>query len=185
MRRRSIASLASSAALGLALAPLPAAASLIGDVVTVRLGYILPGETDFVELKSTDILIAVGTSDATNVYPIPSFPHIFDAEAFSFSITQSSTGWGEPFEFNGYRVEGLDFVGEPDRIITGVSFTSTNPDFTADRISFGDHEVFLDFQALSTPSVTISLQTTLIPEPATALLLGAGLLAFAGARRRA
>jgi len=169
--------------LALAVAPVSAGATLIGDTVTVRFGT--DSGAGFSELSSVDIVVAAGTSDATMVGGSGSFPHIFDAEASSFTLTQASTGWGEPFVFNGYVVDSLDWVGMPGGFIGDISFTTNVAGLTDDRVTFTDHAVLIDFQGLSVNNGFITVELTAIPEPSTALLLGAGVLVLAAARCRA
>jgi hypothetical protein len=103
---------------------------------------------------------------------------------FTFDWTASFSSGGT---FNGVHIE--DTTGTiPD--LTSVTLnanpgTTLPPGYGASRVTWDANNIYVDFRGVSAgPSHTVRLDLTAIPEPATALLLAAGLVGLLAAGRR-
>ncbi len=160
---------------GLALASPEAAASLIGDEVSVSSTY-----SGFYFSSPTATVVAgpVESYLGFNVYPY-TMPINVEANSINF-------GSGGAFEFASgisVTVSDLDFAGAPGGI-TGISVTGADPS----RFSYTAHSVTFDFGGLYTGSInaTVTFDTTVrtaIPEPGSLLVFSGGLVGLLGLRR--
>jgi hypothetical protein len=86
----------------------------------------------------------------------------------------------------GLSLTDLDWVDDPDAVITGLTVTSGNPD-VFEMLTFGDHSIMIEWDSLGVfddnetlESWTFAITTSghsdpVVPEPATLTLLGIGL----------
>jgi hypothetical protein len=174
----------------IALQPLPATASLLGDDIEVGCLYI--GSTGTVNLcPHTQTTVVAGTSDV--VFPYLNWP--LNPEAFSILMTASPNNFicerGPPDGclFNGLFIGDLNFGLDGD--LVDVTLQTNFPGLTQSRVAFGSDFVSVDFGGLICPLsacsgtfVNLLFTTAPVSEPATLALFG---IAFAGlglSRRR-
>ena len=121
----------------------------------------------------------------------------FDFTDFSLTISLTSAiGNGAQFKFDDYGT--LKFTGFDDKI-TKLTLSEVSPTFSGSLVSnytFADHSISLDFSKVTAQNKNSTLVFNIntasdpiapgasVPEPASAALLGLGLLAVATARRK-
>jgi len=122
---------------------------------------------------SVPIVVEQGPGDLTQIGGTPDFPIDIDVEASSFMISIASTGFSD-LSFNGVVVSDLDWFDRPGLSVADVFVESNIAGFTPDRVTFGPHEVLVNFSALSVNDgvATVALQ---VPEPASTLAGAASL----------
>jgi hypothetical protein len=120
----------------------------------------------------------------------PFFGPSFDLSDTTILITHAATGHSSG-TFNGYAF--FDVLSAIDDIV-GVDILSDNSGFFSgnpSRVFFDANNVFVNFESLSfigvaNPQIVLGVRfaNNQVPEPETLLLVGLGLLAIAGARRK-
>ena len=174
-------------------------ATFIGDDVMVE--HRVEGSTPFPwDWKNTTA--AIGNEDRVEISA-----HTDNQATYGVDIESSSiwvdflreTNFTAGQLFHGLYVSDLDWLGGDGFIISGASVTMNNAEWMTDRLDFGSDWVSLDWQGLRVfgdtffeISLAVSKSVTDLPEtnpaptpePATMLLLGAGLAGLAGARFR-
>jgi hypothetical protein len=149
-------------------------ASLVGDTVTI-------------ERRFYDFYLGSRTVEVTeNIEILAPWQYwIFDFSDYSIQMI-STTNIGYAFaDFNGFVFTDLDF-GSPYEVINYIAIDSDIAGLDS-RLSYSDHWFSLDFQGLgasNTSYVDISLETTLVPLPASLLLLLSSLAALFLVRRK-
>jgi len=150
----------------------PVQASLIGDSVDI-VGCFPTLDTCTAPTTTT---IVSGTAD--------SFTYgasVTNIEANSVIITLGNGISGGVF--NGIVISGIDWVGEPGRVLTSALLTNnTATGITPDDITFDDHTLFINLESAGSGSFAIELAA--VPVPAAAWLFGSGLLGLVGLARR-
>ena len=182
-------------------------ASLIGDTVYGHdSAYFSPGiyETKegyrYLDGIVFDVLfeptqigpIQSGDADATMVPAAGGPIYNFEESGFTLSLDQTISQWGDNFggQFNGIVI--TDINNSPSARISGFTLTNemylydgTQVAFTADRISYTDDSVSLDFHGLTLFDgyISVDLQFTAVPVPASVWLFGSGMAVLIGLAR--
>ncbi len=183
-----------------------ASASLIGDTVVGHFAsHYEPGYYDtrfgtiFIDgifydmhFDATEIgPIVAGDADASMVPTRGGLIFDFEESGFSVSGDQVNNQWGPNPVFNGIVI--TDITPDPAAKISGFTLTgemfdydNNLVDFTAERVSFTDDSVFLNFESLTIFDgvITIDLEFTAVPLPPAMWLFGSGLLGLIGVARR-
>lgn len=177
----------------------PVGASLIGDTVTINCVAQLPSPDSDCLLGGGPANVVVDNGEEGAVSS-PTSDIAIDIEAESIVLAPIGVPTLVPttdlLDFGGLsqtiEFSSLDWVGAPNGIIVGVSIVIDGPLSNAlGPIAFTDHSVTFDFGDsiwAEETVVTINIATdhlAAVPEPATAALLGSGLLALLIRRRRA
>ncbi len=186
-----------SAVIGLTLATTARGQTLVGD--TVRF---------WTQPQSSGIAVLAGAAVVTS--PEHEFAEMIDStpvfrinvEAMSIRL-DSREAWNGPFFNTGHsptwlEIRDLDFIGEPNRFITGVSVAYSNgigfdqyvpsgyPTFSASNISFTSDSVRISYGGYEFPAgsfIHIDLITA-IPTPGAAAVLALGALVTTRRQRR-
>jgi len=155
-----------------------AEASLIGDTVRVEyqccaIGTAQQGFNEFVDPGNNFVSFFGGffTANVMEGAISATFggPNTFDA--------------GVPNAFNGLFVGSLDWINNPNGVVTGLSISTNMAGWDDSRATFDDHSVWFNWDLLSHNQSTFfvaTLQTSdaLIPEPSTLLLAALALLSL-------
>ena len=115
----------------------------------------------------------------------------FDFADTTITITHSGGGHG-PGTFNGYSFfdvfSGIDNIVGVDILSDNTGFFSGDPG----RVFFNANNVFVNFQSLFFTNITapqivlgVRFEANQVPEPESLALVGLGLLALVGVRRKA
>lgn len=161
------------------------AASMIGDEVSLSHRFPTMAVGDIFD-GPYSVTVAAGTGDRTAL--TASLDRVadyrVDAEADSIRIDfLDSVVFTAGTSFHGAVIEDIQCPDDPTWQITAVEVTSSMAAFGPSRVTFGPDWVAVNWQGLSVPNGA-TFDITLIPEPATASLVGLGLLALTRRRRR-
>lgn len=177
------------AAAFLAVSSIAAQAGFLGNTVEARAYFpnLPPGNTT----NGGPVQAVVGAGvEFSNGQFTPFFGPTFDFADTSITITQTLTGH-QGATFNGWSF--FDVFSTIDSIV-GVDILSDNTGFFSgdpSRIFFDADHVFVNFQALSfsvgAPEIVLGVRfaSNQVPEPESLALVGLGLLALVGVRRKA
>ena len=157
-------------------------AGLVGDSVNFLGCFPELGANCIVTSAAT----TVATADATDAFVYG----LSTTDVNESEIVVTATDGYSPGTFNGIVVSDLDWVGEPDRYISGFALIdNTFGVFDASDVSFTDDSVTINLGRDShAGTARIALQTSLrtahVSEPSTLLPALAILLGVVGSRRR-
>ena len=148
------------------------AASLVGDMVGLEfVNYGTDGEGPFGPFVSS-ATVGPGTEFDTQIQ--------IDIGDSSIALSAPNVLYFGPEEFDRYTLTGLDF--DSPAVITGVSFAmNTVGGFDLGDISFTANSISMVFDGTVWNSVNqavLIIETTPVPEPSSAILLGCGVLAL-------
>lgn len=167
------ASILAAAAAMLAIAP-ATQADLIGDSVEIQWFY--PDTTTAVAPHFGPFTVEAGSGDqqVENAQDI-----LFNVEASSvhvfFDPANGPIQWLDA-AFNGPMFLDLDYLGAPGSVITAVSVLSTVAGFSADRVTFGNDYVALNFASLIHTGGQVDVELTFsVAEPPVFGLMAFGL----------
>ncbi|WP_158007587.1 PEP-CTERM sorting domain-containing protein [Marinobacter sp. X15-166B] len=158
------------------LLALPAAASLIGDEVEIQ--WYFPDQASPVPPHFGPFTVEAGPADAQLE---PAQDITLDVEAASLHIffdpANGPIQWLDA-AFNGPVFMDLDWLGMPGAVISGVDVMATVTGFTADRVTFSDHSVAVNFANLIHTGGEVNIELVhSVPEPATLWLLSLAICA--------
>ena len=165
-----------------------ASASLL-DGKTVNYQYFFPNSSSpYADAGNGDYVVGSGI-EITNIANGSYFGYnrygtidISDTNIYvHFNVTD---GWmAEPF--NGFRIsDALGLI--PDFTSVTINAATNMSGFGASRISFDADNIWINWQGLTfvyDTVVSLDINSTSVPEPATLLLLGFGLIGIAAVRR--
>ncbi len=156
--------------------PLTAHATLF-DGKDLRICYLYPDvSTEYARPK--DVVVGPGI-EADYGYFGHNTPRI---DVSDTSILFNFYVGGAAASFNGFQF--TDYTNTIDAF-SSVLIADTNLAFDASRIRFDENNIWVNFQGLGSNSMGfVSLSVNAVPEPATVLLLGSGLLGLIGLKRK-
>ena len=159
--------------------PAIANAQLVGNTVQVNYVYPSIGST----FASANVVVGAGTE-------LPGFPGLdprtnIDLLNSSIDITYNSAGSWNSAAFNGLHFFDVFATIDP---FTSVTIGSTNMvGLDLSRITFDANNIYVNWQGLAFDehtTVSLNVNASTVPEPATIVLLGAGLAGVGLVARR-
>lgn len=162
------------------IVPANAGASLVGDRVYAQMRF------DDAVIRTVSNTVQDGNRDLMYMSP---YTINVDANSIHISLSPANISCVPPCYFNGLDVYDLDWSEGPDVRISGIEVETNFPDFTSDRVTFGDDFVSFDFNELICPvnncdGVFVNANISTIPIPPAVWLFGSGLIGLIGLARR-
>jgi hypothetical protein len=157
----------------------PANAGLIGSQVTYTSDYPDISTVAFTVPQQT---VTSTTTIVDNSYGSgSSFTSAFTDSSITLSASIQSPAIITSASFNGsvYTFSGID--------ITGAALTGSSPDFSSVVLTFDTNAVFINLQNLALTNgdnLTVTVTSTAVPEPASAVICGLGLATLGFIRRK-
>ena len=162
------------------IAPANAGASLIGDTVYVQKRF------DDSVISTVSNTVQEGDGDLMFMSP---YTINVDSNSILITLSPANISCVPSCYFNGLDVYDLDWSEGPDIRISSIEVETNFPDFTSDRVTFGDDFVSFDFNELICPvdncdGVFVNAYISTIPIPAAIWLFSSGLIGLIGVARR-
>ena len=163
-----------------------ASASLIDDQVTAQHYYGTYTSTLGIATVTADSSDAMTPVFYDDVRKVDFTVYSVDVNADSFFVDfHMRGGWNEA-AFNGVLVDGLD--DSTSQGLQGVFVTTNMSGWESSRMTFDSNSVWLNWAGLysfdENTYFRVDLDFATVPEPATMLLFGIGLLGLAGVNRK-